>query len=688
MAVPAGGEIAIYADYAKRTQLRVVMGFIEPQWTAIFSETFGAAIDYAKFRSTQWGGSAVPVSGGTALFKAYGGAPREELIAREIAFPTDPDKAFKVTITDVTFPEANPVYSQFLCVGGVDQIFGIEGNPLMVVQLGSADTSDVALQGKILSQSMGSVVEELAYTASAQTWVVEWDPDAAGGAGSEKLTVRRAGNIIAESSDDGFAVAPRFLQLGYVRGMVVESDIKGNPIVEGLGTPAAPTTLMTVSAVTVEEDGNGYETATYPAWTTANAGGAVTGGDWTTLSAADGERFTEGGVTWAIIPPTMITGISGWGASRNGSLSPTLKIAVGQGDSADLTEDRWLGRIVLIDTRVYDDDGTPTAWKRTGAYKVESIDEDDDGISLTLVDRATDRLDTPIARSYIGADGDGDALGEIEATNIGFMMPEIVEDMIDVADAHRGGPLSTTDRRVNMPMIAPSMLDTAGDSLLGVVQAVCDRLVQQMWVRCRASGWGTYGGFMINVWDFGLGTAGWTFYGRGGASRASVVAPGIRLMRNQRGPSQVFYRQNNPVVMGELRTLTNVPLAGTFPSGAYPTVGRELDDSIALAFNDGFSVLEPFPSDDDDAIDRIGGVAFLRYWQETLERRRVSFTVYDHDWIEPGDEIAIDDPDGRGITDAETWVVDSVTYSWDDGALRVAVEATTSSLQRALASTM
>lgn len=689
MAVPAGGEIAIYAARAKTTQVRYVLGFTERQWTAIFSETFGADLSHSNWRTTQWGGSSISVSGGRGLIRAYHGPPREEIITREHAFPTDPTKAFKVTIV-VSFPVADPIYSQFLCVGGIEGLFGLESMPLMVIQAGSADDGDTA--GSIVSQSMGSVVEELAYTSADQTFVVEWDPDAAGGTGSEKLTIRRAGSIIAESSDDGFAQAPRYVQCGYVRGVAVDYSDTTEPIFEGLGTPTVPVTTMSLDSVTIEEDGNGYETATYPAWTSANAGGTID-------TAAEGERFALDSVTWALIPQRMVKSASGWGASRDGAPSPSLTISVGRADSADLTADRWIGRTLLIDTRVGNDAGSFTAWKRTGVYTVESVDEDDNGIRLSLVDRPTGRLDTPIARSYIGADADSDALGEIEATNIGFALGEIVTDMIDVADAHAGGLIPSTDRLVNMPAIFPSMLDTGGDSLLGVVTGICDRLVQQMWTRCRTTGTGKYGCHMINVWDFGLGTAGWTFYGRGGAANSTVAAPGIKLMRNARGPSQVFYRNNNPLVLGEIRTLANVPLAGTFPSGAYPAVGRELDDSMALVVtaqtettahgNGAFSPLEPFPSDDEDAIDRFGGPAFLRYWMESLRRRRVSFTVYGHDWMEPGDEIAIDDPDGRGLTTAETWVIDSVSYSIDsDGALKADIEATTASLEKAITSTI
>lgn len=700
MTVPAGAEIAIYGARAKTHERRFIIGFSERTWTAAFSETFSADLSYANWRTTQWGGDSIVVSGGRGLIQAYGGPPREEIITRENAIPTDPTLAFTVTIV-ASFPEADPVYSQQFSILGVEQFFGVEGEPLKVVQSGSGDVGAVAEIGRISIQSGGSIIDDRAYTSADVTYVLEWDPNAAQVPGDEKLTIKRDGVTILETSDDGFAVQPRAVQIGYVRGVSVYNltntsagmpgagETIGDPLV-ALGTDAVPVTTISVDSVTIEEGGDGYESASYPAFTSANAGGAVTGTDWTTLTAAEGERFTSSGVTWAIIPQGVIRSCNGFGASRRSVMRPSLVIDVGQDDGTDLTgAQRWLGRTLLIDSRVKNDAGTATAWKRLGCYTVEACDEDDNGIRLACIDRASDRFDTPIARSYLGVDGDGDALGSIEATNLNYNFDEIIEDMLDVADAHKGGLLSTTDRKINMPAIVPNMLDTGGDSMLSVATSVVDRLVQQMWTRTRISGWGIFGGIMINVWDFGFGTSGWTFYGRGGASNSSIESPGVKLMRSQRGPSQVFYRQNNPLITAEITTLTGLPLGGTFPTGAYPSSGRELDDSLALVANDSFSVLEPFPSDEDDAIDRFGGVAYLRYWQESLMRRRISFRVFGHDWMEPGDEIAIDDPLGRGLTTAETWVIDSVSYSLDEsGAISASIEATTSSLGKAFTTTI
>jgi hypothetical protein len=689
--VPSGAEIAIYGARAKTHERRFILGFTERTWTAAFNETFGAAISAGNWQSTSWDGSPVTVSGGRALIQAYGGPPREQLVTRENAIPTDPTKAFVVTIV-AAFPQSDPVYSQQIAVLGIEQIFGIDGDPLKIVQSGSADVAGAEI-GRIAIQSGGTVIDDRAYTSADVTYVVEWDPDAVGGAGAEKLTIKRDGVTILETSDDGFAVQPRAVQLGYVRGVTnyiagtapTEAEI-GTPA-NALGTPTVPVPTISVDSVSVVEDGNGYETATYPGFTSANAGGGVTGSDWTTLTAVSGERFTENGITWAEIPQGSIKSAT-WGVSRRGVIRAQLGISVGMDNGTDLTEQRWVGRTLLIDSRVKNDAGTATAWKRIGVYTVEAIDEDDGGINLACIDRAADRFDFPAARSYIGVEPDSTAEGTLEATNVGFNFEQIVEDMLDVADAQKGGLLPTTDRKINMPAIIPNVFDTGGASLLTAATGIFDRLVQQMWTRTRISGWGTYGGLMINVWDFGFGTSGWTFYGRGGGANSTVAAPGIKLMRNARGPSQVFYRQNNPLLEGELYTTTNLPLAGTFPSAPYPPGGRELNDSLALVANDSFSVLQPFPTDEDDAADRVGGVAYLRWWQETLVRRRISFTVYGHDWMEPGDEIAIDDPLGRGLTTAETWVIDAVRYTLDGTAIAASIEATTSSLAKAITSTI
>lgn len=675
MATPTGGDATIYGAKAKRHELRFVVGFTERYWESAFSATFGSDVSPSDWRTTQWGGRSVQVSGGRALFNAYGGPTREELITREHAYPRE-DLATKTTIVGKVL-EADPVYGPMFCVGGIDGIFGVESNPLWVFQQGSADTAEPAHYGQYAANVMASI-HAYSYDTSDHTWEVLWDPN-----GSPKLTVKRDSSTIASSSDEGYAVRPRFVQLGVVRG--VTKDETGN-LVEGLGTPDVPTLIMSIDSVTVEENGDGYETRTFPAWSTANAGAT------SASNAAVGERWTEDGVQWAKMPLNMIKSGGGWGSSRRGVIRPSLTLSVAGGDSGDYGEDRWIGRTIRVESRyVNDAESSQTSWRCLGVLTVEDVEEDDDGVRLTLIDRVAGRFDVPMARSYVGEDADGSALGTIEASNVGYSLGEIIEDMLDVADTHAGGLIPTTDRRVNMPVIFPSTLNSAGDSLLSVAQAVCDRVVQQMCTRYTTSGWGKYGGLMVNVWDLGTGTAGWTFQGRGGTSGGSmVVPPGYRLMRSGRGPSQVFYRNDNPNILGELRSQNTLPLAGVFPTGAHPSVGRELDDSMALSqTNDGFSTQTAFPSDDEDAIDRLGGPAYLRWWKETLARRRVSFSIYGHDWMEVGDEIAINDPDGRGITTAETWVIDSVTYTLDgDGEMKAAIEVTTTSLDRAISSTV
>jgi hypothetical protein len=692
VAVPAGAEIAIYAARAKTHERRFILGFTERIWTAAFTETFSADLSFANWQTSSWDGTSITVSGGRGLIQAYGGPPREQIITRENAIPTDPDLAFKITIV-AAFPEADPVYSQVITVLGVEQTFGVDGDPLKIIQSGSADVAGAEI-GRIAMQSGGSVINDIAYTSADVTYEVLWDPNASGGAGDEKLTIKRDGVTLLETSDDGFAVQPRAVQIGSIRGVTTyiggtaptPADVDKPAF--ALGTPTVPVPTISVDSVTIEEDGDGYETASYPAFTSANAGGSVTGGNWSTLTAVSGERFTEGGVTWAEIPSGQIKSAT-WGVSRRGVIRASLVLSVGMDNGTDLTSElRWLGRTLLIDSRVKNDAGTATAWKRIGVYTVEEAKESDNGINLSAIDRASDRLDVPAARSYIGVEPDADAEGTLEATNIGFNFDEIVEDFINVGDAIKGGLLATTDHKINMPAIIPNVYDTGGASLLTAATGIFDRLVQQMWTRTRISGWGTYGGLMVNVWDFGTGTSGWTFYGRGGVANSTIAAPGVDAARNARGPSQVFYRQNNPLLTGELYTTTNLPLAGTFPSAPYPPGGRELNDSLALVANDAFSVLQPFPSDEDDAIDRVGGVAYLRWWQETLVRRRISFRVYGHDWMEPGDEIAIDDPLGRGLTTAETWVIDAVSYALDGSAIAANIEATTSDLGLAITSTI
>lgn len=689
MSAPTGAEIAIYAA-ANRTrtqQTRVIVGLTEPQWTASVTESFGSALSSANLMYSDTMGGPPATSGGELLIRGYGGPPFEWVQSRRGWFPFDTTKAFKVTAV-ISFPQADPVYPQVFLVGSIEHQFGNEYEACTVVQQGSAITYShgPGTVGRIFIHGAGDLDEVgQAYDASNHTLLVEWDPDAVGGAGAEMLTIKWDGSTIRETSDVPLlAAAPTYWQAGFVHPVVVEDDFGAeSPIVEGLGDPT-PVTLMKVASVTVAEDGNGYESVAWPSWTSANAGGT------TFDNAAIGERVVIDGVTWARFPGSYIKRMTCDGPSREGV--PALNLTLSNLNSAAGTADRfqdtdarkWVGRPVIVDTRMVRDDGTTfSAWKRLGMFIIHDYTLDATELTLTGVNRVLSRIDTPLAKSWSDETPDASEDGPDDAVNTGFTFQQIVENVIDLTDSLAGGPLATTDVQVYAPPALPRALDNPGISCQQWLLSLADRLVQEMWVKHTTSSTGRYGQFRWNLWTFGTGTPSWTFYGRGGASNSDIRPGGPTIEQTGRGPGKWFYRQDNPLPGDFVSSIIDLSLLAHFPVGqSYPENSGLGEDSLSEQSSAGVHPQIAFPDANGD--DVFGGIANFRYLAERLSCRRVEFDVINHDWMEVGDEIAISDPDGRGLTSAETWVISSVKYTWDNlDRLIGSISATTSSIRKA-----
>lgn len=675
MTVPAGGEIAIYQARTRTMERRIFVGLTEPQWTAQVSETFGAALSPTSLMYSDTMGGPPATLAGDLLIRGYGGPPFEWVASRRGWFPNDTTKAFKVEIVG-DFPQTDPVYPQVWVVGSVEHQFGHEYESARVVQQGSAYVSGADI-GKFFIHGGGAIDEVgQAYSAADQTLLVEWDPDAVGGPGAEKLTVKWNGVTIAESSDVPLlAAAPTYWQIGSIQPVKVNN---AGTIVEGLGTPLAPATLMRVTSVTVSEDGNGYEAAAWPAWTSANVGGT------TFDNATVGERVVIDGVTWAKLPNTYVETCDAGGPSRDDVPDLRLVLSNLQANGVDRFQtERWVGRPIIIDTRVLNDAGTATAWKRIGMYTVQGAELDGLHLALTGTNRVMARLDTPIAKSWSDEAPDASVAGDDDAVNTGFTFTQIFENVVDLCDSIAGGPLATTDVQIFGPPHLPRALDNPGVSMLQWYLSLADRLVQEVWVKHTTSGVGRYGQLRTNLWTFGAETSGWTFYGRGGASVSDIVPHGPKVVLTGRGPGQVFYRQDNPLTGDPTTTIAELPLQSTFPYGqSYPENGGWLEDSLSELSSAGVHPQIGWP--DSTGTDVFGGIANFRYRQERATCRRVEFEVINHDWMEVGDEIAISDPDGRGLTTAETWVISSVHYRFSsENELVATIGAVTSSLRKA-----
>lgn len=690
MGVPTGAEIPIYAA-ANRTrtqQTRVIVGLTEPQWTASVTESFGSALSPANLMYSDTMGGPPVTSGGELLIRGYGGPPFEWVKSRRGWFPNDITKAFKVEAV-MSFPVADPVYPMVFIVGSIEHQFGNEYECATVVQQGSAITLShgPGTIGRIFVHGGGDIdVFDQAHDTSNHTLLVEWDPDAAGGAGAEMLTVKWDGATVSETSDVPLlAAAPVYWQAGYIHPVQVEDpDVDPPVVIEGLGSTGSPVTLMKVASVTVSEDGNGYESAAWPGWTTANAGGT------TFDNSAAGERVVIDGVTWARFPNAYIKKITCDGPSREGvpALSLTLSNLKSSAGDTDRFQDtdarRWVGRPVIVDTRMVRDDGTTfSAWKRLGVFIIHDYSLSATELQLTGVNRVLSRIDTPLAKSWSDETPDASADGDDDAVNTGFTFQQIIENVVDLTDSLAGGPLATTDVQVWAPPALPRALDNPGVSCQQWMLSLADRLVQEVWVKHTTSSTGRYGQLRWNLWTFGTGTSAWTFYGRGGASVSDIVGTGPTLTQTGRGPGQTFYRQDNPLPGDFVTSIIDLPLLAHFPVGqSYPENSGKLEDSLSEQSSAGVHPQFAFPDANGD--DVFGGIASFRYRQERLSTRRIEFDVVNHDWMEVGDEIAISDPNGRGLTTAETWVISSVQYTWDaENRLIGSISAHTSSLRKA-----
>lgn len=684
MTAPTGAEVAIYQARTRTQQTRVIVGLTEPQWTASVTESFGSALSAANLMYSDTQGGPPVTSGGELLIRGYGGPPFEWVQSRRGWFPFDTTKAFKVEAV-ISFPQADPVYPQVFIVGSLEHQFGNEYEACTVVQQGSAITLShgPGAVGRIFIHGAGDLDDVgQAYDSSNHTLLVEWDPDAVGGPGAEMLTIKWDGNLIRETSDVPLlAAAPTYWQAGFVHPVVVEDDYGAeSPIVEGLGDPT-PVTLMKVASVTVAEDGNGYEAAAWPAWTSANAGGT------TFDNSAIGERVAIDGVTWARFPNAYVKPNACDGASREGVPALRLTLSNLQSNGVDRFQDvdvrKWIGRPVIIDTRMANDAGTLTAWKRLGMFKIHDCTLNATELVLTGVNWVMSRVDTPLAKSWSDETPDASAAGPDDAVNTGFTFQQIVENVIDLTDSLAGGPLATTDVQVYAPPTLPRALDNPGISCQQWLLSLADRLVQEVWIKHTTSGTGRYGQFRWNLWTFGTGTPAWTFYGRGGASVSDILPGGPTLIQTGRGPGKTFYRQDNPLPGDFVSSIIDLSLFAHFPVGqSYPENSGLLEDSLSEQSSAGVHPQIAFPDANGD--DVFGGIANFRYLQERATCRRVEFDVINHDWMEVGDEIAISDPDGRGLTTAETWVISSVKYTWDaKNRLIGSIAAVTQSIRKA-----
>ncbi len=688
MTVPAGGEIAVYNSAVKTQQARVAVGLDYPLWDADKSDTFGSALDPVDWWYTQYGSSSPLVSGGDLLLRAYGGPPREVVISRPHWMPSDPNQAFKIAF-NATFPLTDPKYPMMITIGGVQDGNRITVDPLTLMQPGTNDFSNVYASVADLDHIHYSppLIRPPNNFDGAQASVLyelEYDPLKAVNANILRFLVNSAEIWARDSALVGDAeggLQPRYIAFGYA--WPPRNDRGTNTPGAVLGSEDTPVTLLQVHDFAVTQLGaEGHETRSYPGWTSANAGGT------TIEDSAEGERFEEDGETWALIPINQVDQISVSRARAASSDSFRVQLfGPDQTDPDTLTNifvgDRMQGRSMLIDTRIGDgaSSETFTAWKRQMAGVIETHDvAGGAGVVPTIElggrDLPTSKFDTFIDRSYI----EGAAVEAVQATNVGYSVRAIVEDLAEVADIVAGGVLGATDRDINMPFIRPTGLSSVGQSLLSVATELIDVLADESYRRFTISGDGRYGRFEVNAWTHGTGSAGYTFSSEGASTaRDGRTVVGARLLLTSRdGVGQVQYHQDHPNIDPSMlqSTWTGMPGLGNYPARPWPPDARISHQSLGWAGRIALGELQESFDQSDAAVK--GGFPRLRYARENAGRRRLVMVVSGHDWLEPAvDEIALDDPDFTGVATTETWIVDAVQLTWRGGELLTEVTAVT-----------
>lgn len=657
MAVPAGGEIAVYNSDVKTHQNRIAIGLDYPAWTADKTDTFGSALDPKDWMFTQFSGDTVQVTGGNMNIRAKGEPPTEYAITRPLWFPQSESQAFELEI-NATFPTEIPAYPSLILIGGLNHQLQHQDVAVILQEGVNNFTSAYGQTGQIRIGVLGSAWDDtFDGTETSHEYIFQWDPGLTLNATTLRV-LRDGGEKRAVTPSDG--ARPQYVQFGFSWPTTVTRP-SGTPPVVAVGVTAVET-MVQVHDITVREfNGQGHETRVYPGWTSVNAGGDLD-------TAADGERFALDGETWAKLPQQNLLGADvNKGRSRSDTFS--VELASPDPDDPDTTLNRFDGdhllhRPIIIDTRIGDGAAseTFTAWKRQIAGVVEqvSVGVDAQGIPkvrLSGRDIPSFKLDSFISRAYTDAGG---GAGTNDSGMGGFTLDDIFNDLVEVADIVAGFILGNTDKSIFGPEVAPQSISTGGQSLLPVVQALADSAVQEFWRDYTVSGTARYGRVRVNTFTFGTGTGGYSFGGHGGAAINNLLS--VSLTEDSReGFGQAHFRQDLPESsqLGIFTPVTGIPTVSRFPTAPYPPNARVIQDSIAWAQSTVDALLVAFKDKADSTI--VGSYAQFRWKMENSRRKWVEWRVEGHDWMEPcEDEVDFDDPNHTGLTTAESWVIDSV----------------------------
>lgn len=658
-----GAEAAIYESPSKRHEVRIAVGLDVPMLTAEKSDTFSADLDTADWAFSLVNGQGVLVDSGDLVFRSYGVPPWEWARTRENWFPRDPLHPFQLEI-NCTWPETDPVYSPVIVVGGLRQTLGDIGEPLVIYCQGSA-TSEGSLagdtrEGEIRLFSSSANFHNEANDQASHEIIIEWDPLKA--VNDFIFTLKFDGSVIVENDT---TTKPEYVLFNRPWSLQKQRASLGGAAIIASGTATAPVEILQVHDIAVRQLGSeGYETRTYPAWTTANAGGNLT-------TAVAGERFSLDGMTWAKLDPSQL---ESWNVRQvTDALADSFNVSIFSDGADGLAEQQWKGLPITIDTRVVSPDGT-SAWKRKMAGHIvrgapHGAQGADRRVVISGIGLAYRKMGVYIERAWRGEDSGTGTVG----LGVDFIVASathptklgIINEIVEIADAIHGSPLGLTDTLIRNFDLVPADVGTAGEALLPFMAQIIDTMALEFFCDYEPSGTGRYGRLRVHAATIGSGTPDYTV--------PTHLSGGV-VEDDDEGPGQAHYRQNLQVAdLNGFFNAWHLPMPGIFPAAPYPANARVLSDSIAFSKNIQATAIQSLKDKDNATI--TGGIAQHRYRYENSFRRKASVSLATQDWVEPSDELEF--PGLAGALDGETWIVSSVSFSASGGELTTAVECRT-----------
>lgn len=660
MGAPGGGETAIYAQGFKRNQTRVIVGLDPPKFVQEQVDPFSASPLNNYAWAMQWVGGGPLIDSGKLKFRSYGVPLFEWASTRESYgwFPYSRDFPFKLVISGINFPTADPVYSVPIIVPGLENLLGDLDDPLLLYQQGSATPSatgviDHSKDGHIRIFSQGTDVSDIANDMADHELIIEWDPLLQ--VNSYKFTLKWDTVDIFHTNT---ATAPN-TKAHFGWGWNMMSDISSGVAIEAPGSVASPVVVMQIDSVKTTQLGSlGYETYDDPPWTIPNAGGT------THENSAIGEIHTQDNIRWAIMPNRLISDIQG-DRGRNVQIgTATVNLNVRHNDPDELYSFAWTGRPILIDTRQVNSSGT-SDWRRQIAGFIKKSDPSIVADSLKQVlsinSMPEEKMNKFITHTWRGA------ATSIAGITVGVEVNEVWEDILDIAEAVHGSIPTVSDRLIRSLPLLVGDIGTGGGSLLPTYAQLVDGSAYEYYVDYTTTGDSRHGRMRTHAWNLGDGTPDYSI------SRQHVLRFAVHESAEE-GPSQVSYRQNQPDATEDTLVSTWVfPTVGLFPTVPLPITNRILSDSMGFANSLQESSLVQLRDKSNAVID--GGIAQHRFRLQSAQRRTAEATIRGHDHLEPSDEIDCGDP---ASLPGETWVIDRISWSIKEQVFEANITASTS----------